>query len=59
MFVIAHVSDIHIDGTDRATERAVRVMNYLHTVRDHLDAIIITGDLADHGADRSTRWWRG
>jgi 3',5'-cyclic-AMP phosphodiesterase len=51
MFVVAHVSDIHIDGTDRATERTVRVMNYLHTVRDHLDAIIITGDLADHGAE--------
>jgi Icc protein len=51
MFVIAHVSDIHIDGTARATERTERVMAYLHGVADHLDVILITGDLADHGAE--------
>jgi 3',5'-cyclic-AMP phosphodiesterase len=51
MFVIAHVSDIHIDGTDLATERTVRVMTYLRAVSDHLDAILITGDLADNGAE--------
>jgi 3',5'-cyclic AMP phosphodiesterase CpdA len=51
MFVIAHVSDIHIDGTDRTTGRTDRVMDHLRAVAGHLDVILITGDLADHGAE--------
>jgi 3',5'-cyclic AMP phosphodiesterase CpdA len=51
MFVIAHVSDIHIDGTERATGRTTRVMEYLRGFADRLDVILITGDLADHGAE--------
>lgn len=49
MIVLAHVSDIHIDGTDRSVERATRVMNYLDAMPGHVDAILVTGDLADHG----------
>jgi 3',5'-cyclic AMP phosphodiesterase CpdA len=51
MFVIAHVSDIHIDGTERATARTTRVMDYLRGVAGSLDVILITGDLADHAAE--------
>jgi Icc protein len=51
MFVIAHVSDIHIDGTDRATGRTARVMEYLRGFAGSLDVILITGDLADHGTE--------
>jgi 3',5'-cyclic AMP phosphodiesterase CpdA len=51
MFVIAHVSDIHLDGTERATGRAARVMDHLRTLEEHLDVILVTGDLADHGAE--------
>jgi 3',5'-cyclic AMP phosphodiesterase CpdA len=51
MFVIAHVSDIHIDTTGRATERTTRVMDYLRSVAVHLDVVLITGDLADKGTE--------
>ncbi|MET0135370.1 MAG: metallophosphoesterase [Kibdelosporangium sp.] len=49
MIVFAHVSDIHIDGDDRSLERAARVMDYLNQLPGELDAILVTGDLADHG----------
>jgi 3',5'-cyclic AMP phosphodiesterase CpdA len=48
MLVLAHVSDIHIDD-DRSVERASRVMSYLNDLPGDLDAILVTGDLADHG----------
>jgi 3',5'-cyclic-AMP phosphodiesterase len=45
--VIAHVSDMHLDGGERALTRTRRVMDYLRECRVHV--IITTGDLADHG----------
>jgi 3',5'-cyclic-AMP phosphodiesterase len=45
--VIAHVSDMHLDGGERALTRTRRVMDYLRECR--VDVIITTGDLADHG----------
>ncbi|WP_067173843.1 metallophosphoesterase [Microtetraspora niveoalba] len=48
MLVLAHVSDIHIDGSERNTARAARVLD--HVARLPVDAILLTGDLADHGA---------
>ncbi|WP_066375647.1 metallophosphoesterase [Herbidospora mongoliensis] len=48
MIVVAHVSDTHIDGGPRATERAERVMRHIDGLR--VDAVIVTGDIADHGA---------
>jgi Icc protein len=48
MIVLAHVSDIHIDD-QRSVERASRVMRYLNSLRGDIDAILVTGDLADHG----------
>ncbi|HEU5334286.1 MAG TPA: metallophosphoesterase [Actinocrinis sp.] len=61
MIVIAHLSDTHIDldgGGDghEATEgtlsirRARAVMNYLENLPYDLDAVLVTGDIADHGA---------
>jgi 3',5'-cyclic-AMP phosphodiesterase len=47
--VLAHVSDIHIDSGERSVERATKVMNYLNGLPGHIDAILVTGDLADHG----------
>ncbi|HEV2780274.1 MAG TPA: metallophosphoesterase [Actinophytocola sp.] len=49
MIVLAHLSDIHIDLGDRNQERAERVMRYLAGLPGRLDAILVTGDLADHG----------
>lgn len=49
MIVLAHLSDIHIDLEGRAEERAARVMRYLDELPGDLDAVLVTGDLADHG----------
>lgn len=46
MAVLAHISDIHIGGSDESAERAERIMRHLATLR--LDAIVVTGDIADH-----------
>ncbi|WP_410661096.1 metallophosphoesterase [Amycolatopsis sp. lyj-112] len=49
MFVTAHLSDNHLDGGDRADERTARVMRYLANLATPVDAILVTGDIADHG----------
>ncbi|MFF5212677.1 metallophosphoesterase [Streptosporangium sp. NPDC000396] len=48
--VIAHLSDTHIDDGDRSIERTAAVMRYLENLPYDLDAILITGDIADHGS---------
>ncbi|MFF4771700.1 phosphodiesterase [Microtetraspora fusca] len=48
MLVLAHVSDIHIDGSERNTARAARVLDHVGGLP--VDAILLTGDIADHGA---------
>ncbi|MGW7521006.1 metallophosphoesterase [Streptomyces sp. NPDC054796] len=55
MFVFAQLSDIHLghdkgDGGVRARERAERVLRYLDALPGELDAVLLTGDIADHGA---------
>lgn len=56
MFAFAHFSDIHLgqdrdgDGGARARDRAVRVLRYLDDLPGELDAVLLTGDVADHGA---------
>ncbi|ATL27210.1 metallophosphoesterase [Streptomyces formicae] len=51
MPVIAHVSDIHIDTDDggHSVDRTRAVMTYLNDLPYDLDAVIVTGDVADHG----------
>ncbi|MGK4598517.1 metallophosphoesterase [Amycolatopsis sp. w19] len=49
MFVTAHLSDNHLDGGDRADERTARVMRYLEGLATPVDAILVTGDISDHG----------
>lgn len=51
MAVVAQVSDLHIDGTTRNTERASRVMAYLDRLPRPVDAVLVTGDIADHGRE--------
>jgi 3',5'-cyclic AMP phosphodiesterase CpdA len=53
--VIAHVSDIHIDGTEERAERTARVMAYLNGLGRAPDAVLVTGDLADHGLPEEYR----
>ncbi|MGA5823723.1 metallophosphoesterase [Kitasatospora sp. NPDC094028] len=50
MVLLAQISDLHLDGTERARERAARVMDYLRALPTPVDALLVTGDIADHGA---------
>ncbi|WP_109508735.1 metallophosphoesterase [Nocardioides speluncae] len=49
MIVVAHLSDIHIDAGQRSVDRARAVMDYLEHLPHDLDAVVVTGDIADHG----------
>ncbi|WP_043634466.1 metallophosphoesterase [Nonomuraea candida] len=49
MIVIAHLSDIHIGATPESVPRAAAVMRYLDALPGDLDAVLVTGDIADHG----------
>ncbi|WP_406410317.1 metallophosphoesterase [Streptomyces sp. NBC_01614] len=53
--LIAHVSDLHIGGSEDSVERAMRVREYLNGLPGPVDAVMVTGDIADHGlADEYT-----
>ena len=49
MIVLAHLSDVHLDGGRRSADRAARVMDYLDGLPRPVDAVLVTGDIADHG----------
>ncbi|MGP4096714.1 metallophosphoesterase [Nonomuraea sp. KM90] len=49
MIVIAHLSDIHIGATPQSAGRADAVMRYLDAMPGDVDAVLVTGDIADHG----------
>ncbi|MFI8214395.1 phosphodiesterase [Streptomyces sp. NPDC085932] len=51
MLVLAHISDLHLDGSARATERARRVRDLLWRLPGRVDALLVTGDIADHGTE--------
>ncbi|MCP3804456.1 metallophosphoesterase [Allokutzneria sp. A3M-2-11 16] len=51
MIVIAHISDTHFDGGDRATGRAAAVMDYIRGLPTPVDAIVVSGDITDHGTE--------
>ena len=44
---IAHLSDLHLDGGAASWSRAAAVMESIRSSRTPLDAIVITGDIAD------------
>ncbi|TDD12954.1 phosphodiesterase [Nonomuraea diastatica] len=49
--LLAQISDLHLDGTDRALLRATRVMSHLRALPRPVDAVLVTGDIADHGEE--------
>ncbi len=55
MLTIVHFSDIHLgqdhhgDAGERARRRAEQVMAYVDALPGPPDAVLVTGDLADHG----------
>lgn len=50
MFTVAHLSDCHIDGSARNAERLRRAVSYVRDSSALVDAVVVTGDVADHGA---------
>ncbi|MFI8962934.1 metallophosphoesterase [Streptomyces sp. NPDC053493] len=59
MIVIAHLSDIHIDADAPRSERRARAtVDYLDSLAYDFDAVIVTGDLADHGTEPEYAWIR-
>lgn len=55
MIVFAHVSDVHIDAEPRSLARTRAVMDYLNALPYDLAAIVVSGDIADHGLDSEYR----
>jgi len=51
MVLLAHVSDLHLDGGERAAARAKRVLAFLDGLACPVDAVLLTGDIADHGTE--------
>ncbi|RSS80296.1 metallophosphoesterase [Streptomyces sp. WAC06614] len=49
MIVIAHLSDVHVDTTRRPADRTRAVMAYLDDLPYDLDAVLVSGDIADRG----------
>jgi 3',5'-cyclic AMP phosphodiesterase CpdA len=47
MYVIAHLSDPHLDGSDEARTRLRLITSYVRA--STVDVVLVTGDLADHG----------
>lgn len=52
MTVIAHLSDLHIDGAEHSVARARRVARHLASLRTPVDVVLVTGDIADHGTEK-------
>ncbi|HEY3463878.1 MAG TPA: metallophosphoesterase [Amycolatopsis sp.] len=48
--IIAHLSDLHLDEGRRAEDRVAAVMAWLGGLARPIDAVVVTGDIADHGA---------
>lgn len=44
--LLAHISDLHLDGGPRATERATRTLDHLTQLSRRPDALLVTGDVA-------------
>ena len=49
MYVIAHLSDPHLDGSETPRGRLRTVLEYLKSFSRPVDVVLVTGDLADHG----------
>ncbi len=46
---LAHLSDTHFGGLPHAIDRTAAVLRHLGAMRPLPDAILVTGDIADHG----------
>lgn len=51
MLLLAQLSDLHLNGTERSVQRVTTVMDHLRSLPRPVDAVLVTGDIADHGAE--------
>ena len=49
MIVLAHVSDPHFDADPRNAQRVDGVFAYINSLPNPPDAVLVTGDITDHG----------
>lgn len=49
MVLLAQITDLHIDGSERAAERLTRTMDLLRGLATRPDALLVTGDIANSG----------
>jgi Icc protein len=49
MYVIAHLSDPHLDGSEEARSRLRKITSYVRA--SSVDVVLVSGDLADHGLE--------
>ncbi|NDK88589.1 metallophosphoesterase [Gordonia desulfuricans] len=55
MFVVAHISDLHFNGTRFNRARIESALNYVNARADGINALLITGDIADEGSPSEYR----
>ncbi len=55
MFVVAHISDLHFNCTRFTRNRIESTLGYINARADGIDALLVTGDIADEGTDAEYR----
>ncbi|MGV9826051.1 metallophosphoesterase [Gordonia sp. NPDC003429] len=55
MFVVAHISDLHFDGTRFNRARIESTLSYINARADGINALLVTGDIADEGSPSEYR----
>lgn len=55
MFVVAHISDLHFNGTRYTRSRIESTLGYINARAEGIDALLVTGDIADEGSEAEYR----
>jgi 3',5'-cyclic AMP phosphodiesterase CpdA len=55
MTVLAHLSDLHLDGSTESAARARRAVDHLATLPGTVDAVLVTGDITERGTESEYR----
>ncbi|AZG46416.1 metallophosphoesterase [Gordonia insulae] len=55
MFVVAHISDLHFNGTRYNRRRIESTLGYINARADGIDALLVTGDITDEGSESEYR----
>ncbi|MDL9946374.1 metallophosphoesterase [Gordonia sp. ABSL11-1] len=55
MFVVAHISDLHFNGTRYNRRRIEATLDYIHARAKGIDVLLVTGDITDEGSESEYR----